>query len=58
MVQSVLVVDDEPSILLALEFMMKGAGFEVRTAADGFEVVNAIRVVYGADSRDLGSDRP
>jgi hypothetical protein len=30
----------------------------VRTAADGFEVVNAIRVVYGADSRDLGSDRP
>ena len=42
MVQSVLVVDDEPSILLALEFMMKGAGFEVRTAADGEEALRAI----------------
>jgi osmotically-inducible protein OsmY len=30
----------------------------VRTAVEGFEVVNAIRVVYGVDSRDLGSDRP
>src|SRR5688572_23017731 len=42
MVQSVLVVDDEPSILLALEFMMRGAGFDVRTAADGEEALRAI----------------
>jgi osmotically-inducible protein OsmY len=30
----------------------------VRTAADGFEVVNAIRVVYGVDPRALGADQP
>ncbi len=42
MAQSVLVVDDEPSILLALEFMMKNAGFEVRTARDGEEALVAL----------------
>ena len=42
MTQSVLVVDDEPSILLALEFMMKNAGFEVRTARDGEEALKAL----------------
>lgn len=31
----VLVVDDEPNILLSLEFLMEQAGFTVRTAADG-----------------------
>ncbi len=31
----VLVVDDEPNILLSLEFLMQQAGFEVSTAADG-----------------------
>jgi two-component system, OmpR family, alkaline phosphatase synthesis response regulator PhoP len=41
MAQSVLVVDDEPSILLALEFMMRNAGFEVRTARDGEEALKA-----------------
>lgn len=40
--RSVLVVDDEPSILLALEFMMKNAGFEVRTARDGDEALRAL----------------
>lgn len=42
MTQSVLVVDDEPSILLALEFMMKNAGYEVRTARDGAEALAAL----------------
>ena len=42
MAQSVLVVDDEPSILLALEFMMKNAGFDVRTARDGEEALKAL----------------
>ena len=32
---SVLVVDDEPSILLSLEFLIKQAGYEVRSARDG-----------------------
>jgi len=35
MARSVLVVDDEPNIVLSLEFLMKQAGLEVRTAADG-----------------------
>jgi DNA-binding response OmpR family regulator len=42
MTRSVLVVDDEPSILLALEFMMKNAGFEVRSARDGEEALAAL----------------
>ncbi|MCW5751524.1 MAG: response regulator [Alphaproteobacteria bacterium] len=32
---SVLVVDDEPNIVLSLEFLMKQAGFDVRVARDG-----------------------
>lgn len=31
----VLVVDDEPNILLSLEFLMQQAGFDVATAEDG-----------------------
>ncbi|MCK2182919.1 response regulator transcription factor [Halomonas getboli] len=31
----VLVVDDEPNIVLSLEFLMQQAGFEVMTAEDG-----------------------
>lgn len=31
----VLVVDDEPNIVLSLEFLMQQAGFEVETAVDG-----------------------
>ena len=40
MTQSVLVVDDEPSILLALEFMMKNAGFDV--PADSIDAVASL----------------
>jgi DNA-binding response OmpR family regulator len=32
---SVLIVDDEPNILLSLQFLMKKAGYQVRTATDG-----------------------
>ncbi|NNG03030.1 MAG: response regulator [Inquilinus sp.] len=35
MTASVLVVDDEPNIVLSLEFLMKQAGFDVRVAHDG-----------------------
>lgn len=31
----VLIVDDEPNILLSLEFLMQQSGLEVATAADG-----------------------
>jgi DNA-binding response OmpR family regulator len=33
--KSVLVVDDEPNIVLSLEFLMKQAGYDVRVARDG-----------------------
>ena len=35
----VLVVDDEPNIVLAIEFLMQHEGFEVRTAADGLQAI-------------------
>jgi two-component system alkaline phosphatase synthesis response regulator PhoP len=35
--QSVLIVDDEPNILLSLQFLMKKTGYDVRTARDGEE---------------------
>lgn len=38
----VLVVDDEPNILLSLEFLMEQAGFEVFTAADGESALDII----------------
>jgi DNA-binding response OmpR family regulator len=35
MARKVLIVDDEPNIVLSLEFMMKKEGFEVAVASDG-----------------------
>ena len=43
MARSVLVVDDEPNIVLSLEFLMKKAGLEVRTASDGHAALAAVR---------------
>jgi two-component system, OmpR family, alkaline phosphatase synthesis response regulator PhoP len=40
--KSVLVVDDEPNIVLSLEFLIKQAGFEVRVARDGEEALTAV----------------
>lgn len=42
MTKSILVVDDEPNIVLSLEFLMKQAGFEVRIAHDGEAALSAI----------------
>jgi DNA-binding response OmpR family regulator len=41
--KSVLVVDDEPNIVLSLEFLMKQAGYEVRVARDGDAALIAMR---------------
>src|SRR5690606_38787113 len=41
--KSVLVVDDEPNIVLSLEFLMKQAGYEVRVARDGDAALAAFR---------------
>ena len=43
MSQSVLVVDDEPNIVISLEYVMKNAGYEVETAYDGEEALTKIR---------------
>ena len=42
MPKSVLVVDDEDSIILSLQFLMKREGYEVRLARDGEEALTAV----------------
>ena len=39
---SILIVDDEPNILLSLQFLMKKAGYDVRTATDGEQALAEI----------------
>ena len=39
MAKSILVVEDEPNIVLSLQFLMKKAGFDVRVAQDGDEAL-------------------
>ena len=40
---SILVVDDEPNIVLSLEFIMQQEGYDVRIAKDGEAALKAIR---------------
>lgn len=40
--RSVLVVDDEPNIVLSLEFLLKQAGFDVRVARNGDEALRSL----------------
>jgi len=42
MTKSILVVEDEPNIVLSLQFLMKKAGFDVRVARDGEEALQAV----------------
>jgi DNA-binding response OmpR family regulator len=49
MANKILVVDDEPNIVLSLEFLMKQAGFQVRTASDGEAALAAV----AAEAPDL-----
>ena len=39
MAKKILIVDDEPNIVLSLEFLMKKEGFEVAVAGDGDEAL-------------------
>lgn len=41
--QTVLIADDEPNIVVSLEFMMKREGYRVLVARDGNEALAAIR---------------
>ncbi len=42
MSKHILIVDDEPNIVLSLEFLMRKGGYEVSTARDGDEALAAI----------------
>ena len=42
MTRSILVVDDEPNILISLEYLMKREGYAVSVARDGEEAIAAI----------------
>ncbi len=39
MARKILIVDDEPNIVISLEFLMKKEGFEVAVAGDGEEAL-------------------
>lgn len=49
MAKKILIADDEPNIVISLEFLMKREGYDVTIATDGEEAVNRIR----ADRPDL-----
>ncbi|AOF80535.1 response regulator [Methyloversatilis sp. RAC08] len=42
MTHKILIADDEPNILISLEFLMKREGYEVSVARDGIEALAAI----------------
>ena len=42
MKRSILVVDDEPNIVLSIEFLLKQAGYDVRVARDGDAALKAV----------------
>jgi DNA-binding response OmpR family regulator len=41
MTHKILIADDEPNILISLEYLMKREGFEVHVARDGQEALEA-----------------
>ena len=43
MAKTILLVDDEPNIVLSLEFLMKRAGYEVQVASDGDAAIDSIK---------------
>ncbi len=45
MAARVLIVDDEPNIVVSLEFLMRKAGFETAVARDGDEALAAVEEV-------------
>ncbi len=42
MSKHILIVDDEPNIVLSLEFLMRQAGYRVSTAGDGEQALAAV----------------
>ncbi len=48
MAHKILIVDDEPNIIISLEFLMKKEGFEVAVAIDGDEALAKV-ASFGPD---------
>ena len=46
--KKILIADDEPNIVVSLEFLMKQKGYLVRTAGNGEEALSAVRE-FGPD---------
>jgi DNA-binding response OmpR family regulator len=44
MSHSILIADDEPNIVLSLEFLLEEAGYRVRVARDGQEAIDAVAI--------------
>ena len=43
MMPKILIADDEPNILISLEYLMKREGYEVHVARDGQEALDTLR---------------
>jgi DNA-binding response OmpR family regulator len=43
MSHKILIADDEPNIVVSLEYLLKRAGYQVHVARDGQEAIDAIR---------------
>jgi DNA-binding response OmpR family regulator len=48
MAKKILIVDDEPNIVISLEFLMKKEGFDVAVAGDGEEALAKV-AAFGPD---------
>ena len=49
---TILVADDEPSILMSLQVLLRKAGFEVEVARDGQEAFEALKAVVARFPKD------
>ena len=45
MARRILIAEDEPSIVISLEFLLQGAGYEVTVARDGSEALKQIEAL-------------
>jgi len=48
MTAKVLIADDEPNIVISLEYLMKREGYEVHVARDGVQALEALRRIKPA----------